>query len=995
MPPFDELRDLLASALSLKDHRRLYRFSLDDDATPLLVERWCGDEALSAPSVWWVDVLTGNAQCPLGEWLGRKATLFTRLGDGSETPRTGLVEEVTLLGADGGLARYRFTLRPWNWQLSHGRHSQVFQDKSVVDIAGAVFGRYGEWASWRQRDDVAPFLQAVRPRSYCTQYRETDADFVLRLLAEEGLGFRLIEARDAPAGHQLELFSDSRLLPEDATSEAQGGVLVHRGDASEEGDGLHRLGRRRRAGAQRLTLLSEDYKTRQATPVQVTLAAGGERDQPVEQYDSVGQYAWKDADEARHYAELRAAHAESVRDYWQGEGAVRTCRAGTFLRLRQPPQGLAVPEALLLTRVRHLGINNLPATAREQVAHTLGDAPPWPDAQAQAASEQLAERAAQLGYANLFDAQDQGRPWRPRATDEQGRWRGRPVARGYQTARVVGPDGEPRVSGGEEVFSDGLGRVKVRFHWQHGDSEDDRGTCWLRVGQWQAGPGAGVQFVPRIGQEVVVGFIGGDIDRPVVLGALYNGQGEGGIAPTPGGTGARESSTEVFARAHDLAASARANHGGGAAPPWHGASPDAAGHGNAAALWGVQSKEWGGDGYNRLVFDDSDDQLRLQLASSHGDSQLNLGHLIHQAGNYRGSFRGEGLELRTDEWGAVRAERGLWLSAWGREDGDTPAGDVEEAAVLLDHLRQLGRTLSQACARHGTAVLAAAEGSDRSGASWLIDQEAPLNALYTSASTRVTGADCGTALGEAPRHNTSGGNDRVPHSSHALLGLTAPAGIGVLAGQSLTWSSAETLALASGQDSNLAVGGDLRLHSGQSLGLLAAAEGVDGDALTLVSAEGEVRFEAQHERLRVQSRDDLTITSANGPLELAAGESLHLATSAGARLTLEGGDLIVSCPGEIKVEAGKKSFLGGTQLSREMNSWPSSSLSPSQYNEAFKVHFSNGQAAANQRYRLTRKDGAVIEGITNSDGEIDLQQGIGAEVASLTLLGPADQGGSS
>ncbi|MEQ9508859.1 MAG: DUF2345 domain-containing protein, partial [Alloalcanivorax xenomutans] len=215
-------------------------------------------------------------------------------------------------------------------------------------------------------------------------------------------------------------------------------------------------------------------------------------------------------------------------------------------------------------------------------------------------------------------------------------------------------------------------------------------------------------------------------------------------------------------------------------------------------------------------------------------------------------------------------------------------------------------------------------------------------------------------------------------------GLTAPAGIGVLAGQSLTWSSAETLALASGQDSNLAVGGDLRLHSGQSLGLLAAAEGVDGDALTLVSAEGEVRFEAQHERLRVQSRDDLNITSANGPLELAAGQSLHLATSAGARLTLEGGDLIVSCPGEIKVEAGKKSFLGGTQLSREMNSWPNT-----QFNKKVRVSMPSGAPAKNYRYEIVRADGARIQGVTDADGWAEVQSANALEKYSMRLLGPS------
>ncbi|MEC5116029.1 type VI secretion system Vgr family protein, partial [Xanthomonas oryzae] len=152
----------------------------------------------------------------------------------------------------------------------------------------------------------------------------------------------------------------------------------------------------------------------------------------------------------------------------------------------------------------------------------------------------------------------------------------------------------------------------------------------------------------------------GDIDRPVVLGALYNGKGEAGVPATPGGSSA-EADTGLYAKAGDGRPSAQGNLAGGHAPAWHGAGGGTDNHRNATALWGVQSKEWGGAGHSRLVFDDSDQQLRLQLATTQAATQLNLGHLIHQADNYRGSFRGEGFELRTDAWGAVRASSGLWL----------------------------------------------------------------------------------------------------------------------------------------------------------------------------------------------------------------------------------------------------------------------------------------------------------------------------------------------
>ncbi|OLH54476.1 type VI secretion system Vgr family protein, partial [Xanthomonas oryzae] len=496
------------------------------------------------------------------------------------------------------------------------------------------------------------------------------------------------------------------------------------------------------------------------------------------------------------------------------------------------------------------------------VQSQLGVAPAWPDASAVAARSTWAQAEA-VGYGNAFEAVDRQRPWRPVLADGTGaRLHPRPTAPGYQSAIVVGADGS--TDGSQEVHADALGRIRVRFHFQHAASAPAaQDSTWLRVAQRYAGPGVGSQFLPRIGQEVLVGFLEGDIDRPVVLGALYNGKGEAGVPATPGGTSA-EADTGLYAKAGDGRPSAQGNLAGGHAPAWHGAGGGADNHRNATALWGVQSKEWGSAGHSRLVFDDSDQQLRLQLATTQAATQLNLGHLIHQADNYRGSFRGEGFELRTDAWGAVRASSGLWLSSYGRSGG--PAGEATQPSALLSQLQTLGKTFSQAAGTHQTVKLAAHEGVGQANHSQLIAEQAPLPALLTSVKTTVPGTAYADAKGAAAERRASPGDDRVPHTGDALLGLAAPAGIGVVAGQGLSWSVGETLTLASGAGSEAAIAGDARLHSGQAIGVLAAA--VDGrqtqaNSLSLVSGEGALDVQAQSDDVRVQSKEGLKLISAN------------------------------------------------------------------------------------------------------------------------------------
>jgi type VI secretion system secreted protein VgrG len=233
-------------------------------------------------------------------------------------------------------------------------------------------------------------------------------------------------------------------------------------------------------------------------------------------------------------------------------------------------------------------VNNLPVTAKNGLAELFG---PIPELLEESMREipladfgRAVDQAQRSGYANCFEAIPAERPWRPMMEGSAGCAHTSPTALGSQSAIVVGPDGADQPNGADEIYCDRLGRVRLRFHWQDNDA-----SCWVRVAQRSAGGGMGSQFLPRIGQEVLVKFIEGDIDRPVIVGALYNGQGEGGVLPTPGGLSDRDSSGAVFERAHDHAVSAQGNAAGGNSPLWHGASADSAGHRNNSAQWGVRS----------------------------------------------------------------------------------------------------------------------------------------------------------------------------------------------------------------------------------------------------------------------------------------------------------------------------------------------------------------------------------------------------------------------
>lgn len=953
-------------------------------ASDLLLERFELHEAVSEPFRLTLQVLMLDAHVPLKQLCGQALTLRTQLADGSHALRSGIVTEARALHADGGFARKALTVQPWIALLAHTLSSRVWQDRSLIDIVDDVLSQHPELAVWRWDEGVAEhvaqglFARNGGQRAYCVQHRESDLDFLQRLLAEEGVAWRVEESDDAPAGHGLVFFVHSQAQPQDPTSAGGWGVTglgirFHASpgqDSQASQDSIHALGHERRLGPTAHTVLGWDHKAHAAIAAEVPSRPnwGPDGDQGVAQltpwlaqYDPTSDHLFGTPDEARFAATLLQQAEEARTQRWMGRGNVRTLRAGTWVAVATDGGlfgGVSgvhgdIPE-LFVTRVHAIGVNTLPKAARgdhadpkehndhRAVADAAGDTGTH--------SSELQPLAARTGHACAFEAAPRAQPWRPALLDETGlRLRPRPTAAGPQTALVVGPQGQLSATGADEVHTDAMGRIRVRFHWQGSGQGDRQGespagaeaidSCWLRVQQRLAGAAMGHQFIPRIGQEVLVGFLGNDIDRPVVIASLYNGQGESGIAPTPGGqTPTDAASAQALAASTDHTPASQMNligeGTGGHSPAWHGAAPGATtdgnpGQANAAALSGIKSQEFGGRGHNQLVLDDTPQQLRARLHTTQAQTWLEMGHLLHQADNHRGSLRGQGLELRTDAWGGLRAARGLLLSTYslrpvggsGLGTSPEPASDNAAGIALARQMQQLTQAFHQVASTHQTVGLA-------SGVQASSD-------LALSLRGSVSTHSLNDAVQDAQARNTaSQGDTTVPHLADPHIALVGRAGVGLSAGQDVHLSSQGTTTVASGQDSHWAVGGQARIHTGQAIGMLAGAmqpggadasgQSAAGKGLTLIAAQGPIDLQAQNGPAQVAAQQTLELKTAQGVVNIAAAKRVVLATSGGAGITLEGGMLTVQCPGKVTVRAGSKSMVGPGTITWQMPNMPRS-----------------------------------------------------------------------
>ncbi len=970
-----QLTNLLAS---WTQSQRLYNVEGEGPVNDLMVEQFTLIDSISEPFVLQLTVLTLDARLSLKALQHQRITLTARLSDGSLKKHSGLIDRVVELGSDGGFSRLQLIVKPWIAFLTHGSHSRAWQQKTVPQILDDVFGAYSSHAAWRygevaedgSTEDLNAFLSQgpnAGVLDYCCQYRETDLAFVQRLLANAGLGWRIEESDDAPAGHTLVVFADSSRWPENPTSASAtggAGIKFHRSAATEEQDSIQAFGGQRSLNPAATAVLQWDYLHKNAVSVLVPthhqFGAQPVQDMAawLESYQSSGAVADGGnctSTQLQHLATLGQQAHEFRNKTWLARSSVRSLRAGQWFTLKNSTldalsdlgkNGGHNDADLEFTvhSVYSLGINNLPKELSDKIAHSIANAPTAdfdffadesrPDPMAElleslAHDPELVAKAGETGYANRFEACRRAIPWRPAYIQK-------PTALGMQSAIVVGPTGNTTPNGADELYTDALGRIRVQFHWQsspHADPRaDNRSSCWVRVAQRWAGAGMGQQFIPRIGHEVLLQFLNNDIDRPVCIGSVYNGRGEGGLARTPGGQPgqADANDTSVFSQSSDHRPSGQGNLVGGNSPAWHGGAPGPATAGanaqnNSAAMSGVKSKEFGSEGFNQLVFDDTPGQLRVQLATTQHATQLNLGYLIHQADNTRASYRGLGFELRTDAYGAIRATQGLLITSYGANPSD-PAGDNAAGMALLKQALTLADSFSRAAQTHQTTALASSVGTIKASQSALSDKLAPMKALHQAASGMVSQAGMDAALSDAGNKSTQATSGKLPHTTDPIVAITAKAGLAVVAGQDIQFASGEAISWQAGQDIHIASGNQLRVNTGQSIGILAGAvqagEGAKGKGLTMIAAQGPVQMQAQAGSAQVAAKGLINVQSAVGAVVWAAAKKITFQTSGGAQLVISAEGITVQCPGKITVKAATKSFVGPGSESYAMPTLP-------------------------------------------------------------------------
>lgn len=435
-----------------------------------------GRETLGRLFSYEVDLLSSDDSIDLSKLLGQAATVALERPLAQVREFNGIVTEFALVGEHGNYARYRATLRPWLWFLSQNRNCHIFQRATVPDIVKELIQPRG----FGDVDDSA--LQGhYQPWEFLVQYRESDFNFISRILEQEGIYYFFKHE----SGKHTMVLADSA----NAHHTAKGNETVPFFPPSErerrEQDHVDSwiLSRQIRQG--HVTL--RDFNFTYPTPF------SGEKNAPfpehganLELFDYPAEINVKEADDAPKattaLAEIRLEEHQADYETVRAGGPVRGLMAGSKFTLADYPRDDQNKEYLVVSASYEIRV-------AEYESNVVEDKDP--------------------SFRLELSAIDAKRPYRaPRITRK-------PVVEGPQTATVVG---DPN----QEIWTDEYGRVQVQFHWDRLGKRDQNSSCYVRVSQAWAGEGWGSMHIPRLKQEVIVDFLEGDPDRPIITGRVYN-----------------------------------------------------------------------------------------------------------------------------------------------------------------------------------------------------------------------------------------------------------------------------------------------------------------------------------------------------------------------------------------------------------------------------------------------------------------------------------------
>jgi len=435
-----------------------------------------GTEGLSTLFSFELDLVSENNNIAFDEIIGQNLTIAITRENGELRYFNGIVARFGLerdAGESGGegMTNYSATLVPWFWLLSRTSNSRIFQNLTVPDIVEKIFAENG-FRDFDNRLPAAPYEK----KDYCVQYQETDLNFISRILEQEGIyyffthedGTHTMVLADSPNEHQpCPNQEEARFHP------GQGGVR--------EGDVISRMHKMQEIRIGKYAVKDFNFKT-PATDLTVEVATRqplGPGERRIYEYPA----EFNNRTEGDRLANIRMQMEEAKITTLIGSGDCRSFGSGYRFRLTEHHREDMKDKDFVLTSVSHAAFEPTGGSDAE------GDG---------------------AHYNNNFSCIPHSVPYRPPLVTPK------PVITGVQTAIVTGPEGD-------EIYTDEHGRVKVKFHWDRKEKSDENSSCWIRVSQLWAGAGWGSMFIPRIGHEVIVDFLEGDPDRPIIIGRVYHG----------------------------------------------------------------------------------------------------------------------------------------------------------------------------------------------------------------------------------------------------------------------------------------------------------------------------------------------------------------------------------------------------------------------------------------------------------------------------------------
>jgi type VI secretion system secreted protein VgrG len=462
----------MATASNFTQENRLLAIDTPLGQDVLLLQGFTGHEGISRLFSFQLDLLSAKDSISFADIVGQNVTISVTLADQSQRYFNGCVSRFAQSGSDARFTRYQMEVVPWLWFLTRIADCRIFQNMTIPDIIQKVFQSRGF------TDFKSSFTGSYDPREYCVQYRETDFNFVSRLMEQYGI-FYFFEHQN---GKHILMMGDSASVhqpcPDQATAQynqAAGGLDVE--------DVITGWNMEQELRTGKYSHTDYNFETPSADlmsnePSVVTVADNAK----YEIYDYPGEYLNQSQGGA--LAKVRMQEEEAGHLVVSGSSICRAFTSGYKFDLEDHYRD-DMNDSYVLTEIQHVA--------------------------SEGGSYNLTGGDVGESYSNHFSCIPADVPFRPTRITPK------PFVQGPQTALVVGKKGE-------EIWVDNYGRVVVQFYWDRQGQQNENSSCWIRTSQPWAGGNWGAMWIPRIGQEVIVSFLEGDPDRPIITGRVYNAE---------------------------------------------------------------------------------------------------------------------------------------------------------------------------------------------------------------------------------------------------------------------------------------------------------------------------------------------------------------------------------------------------------------------------------------------------------------------------------------